>query len=68
MHATVNAFGRLLSRAALEAGDWELDQPLQTPLEEPLPCNGAEQAAVALHTICIFPLLLIPQVDPSPLL
>ncbi|MFM8936173.1 MAG: hypothetical protein ACKOE9_04245 [Vulcanococcus sp.] len=43
---------RLLSRAALEAGDWELDQPLQPPLEEPLPCNGAEQAAVALHTIC----------------
>ena len=39
-------------RAALEAGDWEVDQPLQTPLEEPLPCNGAEQAAVALHTIC----------------
>ncbi len=39
---------RLLSQAALFAGDWQLDQPLLPPSGEPLPVNGTEQAAAAL--------------------
>jgi hypothetical protein len=39
---------RLLSEAQLRAGDWELDQPLQEPMGEPLPLDGAEVAAAAL--------------------
>ena len=39
---------RFLSRDQLEQGDWQLDQPLLPPLAEPLPCDGAEQAAAVL--------------------
>ena len=40
---------RLLSRAELEAGEWQLDQPLLPPQQGPLPCNGAAEAAVVLQ-------------------
>lgn len=40
---------RLLSRAQLEAGDWQLDQPLLAPTGQPLTANGAEEAAAFLQ-------------------
>jgi hypothetical protein len=40
---------RLLSQAQLQAGDWQLDQPLIEPSKGPLPVDGARQAAVALE-------------------
>lgn len=39
---------RLLSQAQLRSGDWQLDQPLLHPSGEPLPAEGALQAAAAL--------------------
>ena len=39
---------RLLSQADLRAGRWQLDQPLLSPTADPLPADGAEQAAAAL--------------------
>lgn len=36
---------RLLSQQQLFAGDWQLDQPLLPPRGEPLPLDGARQAA-----------------------
>ena len=39
---------RLLTRAQLEQGDWQLDQPLLLPLAEPLSLDGAEQAAAVI--------------------
>jgi hypothetical protein len=39
---------RLLSREQLEAGAWELDQPLKPPLEGPLAPDGARRAAAAI--------------------
>jgi predicted glycosyltransferase len=44
---------RLLSRDQLEQGDWQLDQALQNPLDDPLPLDGAQQAAaVIIATAC----------------
>jgi hypothetical protein len=40
---------RLLSQAQLRSGDWQLDQPLLPGSDQPLPANGADQAAVALR-------------------
>ena len=40
---------RLLSRAQLQAGDWELDQPLRAPSAEPLADDGDRQAAAVLQ-------------------
>ena len=40
---------RLLSQAQLRNGDWQLDQPLLPATDQPLPANGAEQAAAALR-------------------
>lgn len=39
---------RLLSRAQLESGDWQLDQPLLEPLVGPLAADGAQRAAEAI--------------------
>jgi hypothetical protein len=39
---------RLLSKAQLHGGDWELNQPLLPPLQSPLRLDGAEIAAAAL--------------------
>ena len=39
---------RLLSQAAWQAGDWQLDQPLLPPEQGALPRDGADQAAAAL--------------------
>ena len=39
---------RLLSKAQLHAGDWELDQPLLPPRRSPLRLDGAHVAAAAL--------------------
>ena len=40
---------RLISREQLEAGDWQLDQPLAAPSGTPLPANGAQSAAAYLR-------------------
>jgi hypothetical protein len=40
---------RLLSRAQLEAGAWQLDQPLLPPQHGPLPGDGAAEAAAFLQ-------------------
>jgi hypothetical protein len=40
---------RLLSQRQLQAGDWELDQPPNSPLNEPLPLDGALEAAKLLE-------------------
>jgi hypothetical protein len=42
---------RLLSRAALEMGDWQLDQPLLQPSGAPLPNDGSQRAAQLLQRI-----------------
>lgn len=42
---------RLLTRAQLEAGDWQLDQPLLPPTGEPLPMGGEQAAARHLQAI-----------------
>ncbi len=39
---------RLLSRAQLHSGAWDLDQPLLPPSHGTLPTDGAEQAAAAM--------------------
>ncbi|MCP9850149.1 hypothetical protein [Cyanobium sp. Morenito 9A2] len=39
---------RLLSQSQLQAGDWQLDQPLLPPSGPPLAMDGAQQAAEAL--------------------
>ncbi|MFQ6540228.1 MULTISPECIES: hypothetical protein [Aphanothece] len=39
---------RLLSQADLQAGDWQLDQPLLGPTDQPLPRQGAAAAAQAI--------------------
>ena len=39
---------RCLSRLELDAGLWQLDQPLQPPTEAPLSAFGALEAAQAL--------------------
>ena len=41
---------RLLTRAQLEAGDWQLDQPLLPPTAEPLASGGEQAAAFHLQT------------------
>lgn len=40
---------RLLERQQLEAGDWQLDQPLLAPSAGPIAADGAEQAARLLQ-------------------
>lgn len=42
---------RLLSAAAFDRGDWELDQPLWPPREGPLALDGAAVAAKALQQL-----------------
>ena len=42
---------RLLTRQQLEAGDWQLDQPLLPPSGEPLPAGGGAAAAQFLQTL-----------------
>ncbi len=51
LEAALQAHGqhRLLSRDQLLAGDWQLDQPLQAARAEPLPADGADQAAGLLE-------------------
>ena len=51
LEAALQAHGqhRLLSRDQLLAGDWQLDQPLQAARVEPLPADGADQAAGLLE-------------------
>jgi hypothetical protein len=39
---------RLLSQEQWRSGDWQLDQPLLEPRRQPLPSQGATQAAAAL--------------------
>ena len=39
---------RCLSRQELDAGAWQLDQPLLAPTEAPLSALGAQEAALAL--------------------
>ena len=39
---------RFLSRSQLEQGDWQLDEPLNAPLADALPSDGADQAAGVL--------------------
>ena len=39
---------RCLSRAELDTGAWQLDQPLQAPSNAPLSALGAQEAALAL--------------------
>ena len=39
---------RCLSRAELDSGAWQLDQPLQAPTDAPLSALGAQEAALAL--------------------
>ena len=39
---------RCLTRQELDAGAWQLDQPLLAPSEAPLSASGAEEAALAL--------------------
>ena len=39
---------RCLSRGELDAGAWQLDQPLQPPTDQPLSALGAQEAALAL--------------------
>jgi hypothetical protein len=47
-HLQRHGWHRLLSREQLEAGAWELDQPLKPPLEGPLAPDGARRAAAAI--------------------
>ncbi|MFZ9849060.1 MAG: hypothetical protein ACO3EF_00665 [Vulcanococcus sp.] len=42
---------RLLSREQLEAGDWQLDQPLRPPTAAPLPRGGEQEAARHLRML-----------------
>ncbi|MFM7653686.1 MAG: hypothetical protein ACKO5M_12345, partial [Vulcanococcus sp.] len=42
---------RLITRAQLEAGDWQLDQPLLPPSAGPLPSSGEQAAARHLQSI-----------------
>lgn len=42
---------RLLTQAQWQAGDWQLDQPLQLPQGPPLAGDGCEQAALALERL-----------------
>ena len=42
---------RLITRAQLEAGDWQLDQPLLPPTAEPLPSAGEQAAARHLQSV-----------------
>ena len=42
---------RLLTRAQLEAGDWQLDQPLLPPKAEPLASGGEQVAASHLQAL-----------------
>lgn len=44
---------RLLSREQFDAGDWQLDQPLQPPSLAPLPRDGARQAAEVLRAYAL---------------
>jgi len=39
---------RCLSRLELDAGAWQLDQPLKLPSDAPLSASGAVEAAQAL--------------------
>ena len=39
---------RCLSRGELDAGAWQLDQPLKAPNDAPLSASGAQEAALAL--------------------
>ena len=43
----------VLTRQALECGDWKLDQPLRPATGMPLPIGGAFQAAEALASFAI---------------
>ena len=42
---------RLISREQLEAGDWQLDQPLLAPTAGPLPSGGEQAAAQHLQRL-----------------
>ena len=42
---------RLLTRTQLEAGDWQLDQPLLAPTAQPLPSGGEQAAAQYLQRL-----------------
>ena len=44
---------RLLSQGQLRSGDWQLDQPLQSPTGLPLGPKGAPQAAQALARLAL---------------
>lgn len=44
---------RFLSRAQLEQGDWQLDQPLLAPEAEQLPSDGANEAAEVIFTTAL---------------
>jgi hypothetical protein len=39
---------RLLEEKAFRAGEWQLDQPLEEPIEGPLRLDGAQRAAAAI--------------------
>ena len=42
---------RCLDRASFDQGEWELDQPLLSPTDRPLPQNGAAAAAAAIDAL-----------------
>jgi hypothetical protein len=44
---------RLLSRSQLDAGDWQLDQPLLPPRVGPLPGSGDTSAALLLRDLAL---------------